>query len=232
MLDPRRALKWFLALLVPLALIGLGVRLLLTHGYLQLEYQSPGFPADEYGFSTDDRLRWGTYGVDYLLNKAPPEFLGNLQLPGGEPLFTSREVSHMHDVKLVVGGLLRIWYVVMAIILVAGLSSWRLGWFSVFRAGLRGGGILTLIIAGGAGLLGTLGASGSGDLFWEFFRGFHGLFFAGDSWLFSYSDTLIRLYPLRFWQDAIVYLGLLTAIGAISLIVGLRDRATPRRESI
>jgi len=34
------------------------------------------------------------------------------------------------------------------------------------------------------------------------FTQFHHLFFEGNSWLFLYSDTLIRLYPERFWVDA------------------------------
>ena len=37
-----------------------------------------------------------------------------------------------------------------------------------------------------------------------FFRHFgdkREVFFSGDSWRFSTADTLIRLYPERFWQD-------------------------------
>jgi uncharacterized membrane protein len=41
------------------------------------------------------------------------------------------------------------------------------------------------------------------------------LFFSGDTWLFAYSDTLIRLFPIRFWEDCFIY------IGGFSLIVGL-----------
>jgi integral membrane protein (TIGR01906 family) len=36
------------------------------------------------------------------------------------------------------------------------------------------------------------------------FVGFHRMFFQGDSWLFLYSDTLIRLFPERFWLTAFV----------------------------
>ena len=34
-----------------------------------------------------------------------------------------------------------------------------------------------------------------------FFTRFHEVFFSGDSWRFSTADTLIRLYPERFWED-------------------------------
>jgi integral membrane protein (TIGR01906 family) len=35
----------------------------------------------------------------------------------------------------------------------------------------------------------------------EFFTRFHEVFFQGSSWRFSNTDTLIRLYPERLWQD-------------------------------
>ena len=55
--------------------------------------------------------------------------------------------------------------------------------------------------------------------FWQFFTLFHRLFFQGDSWLFEYSDTLIRLFPLRFWQD--VFLSVMGLILIFGLLLGL-----------
>ena len=218
-------LSWLITLLIPLGLLGLGVRVLLTPAFPQFEYRLPNFPPDDYGFSTADRLRWGTYGINYLLNNASASYLGDLKFPDGKPLFDSREVSHMHDVKLVTQMLLRDWYIILAIIALMALWAWRGRWWSTFLDRLRRGGQLTLFLAILAAAVGTVGASGSGDLFWQFFADFHGLFFAGNSWLFSFSDTLIRLYPLNFWQDAVLYIGLLTAVGAAALAFGIRREA-------
>jgi uncharacterized membrane protein len=78
-------------------------------------------------------------------------------------------------------------------------------------------------------LVGTVGASGSGDVFWQFFTDFHGLFFKGQSWLFPDSDTLIRLYPLKFWEDAVLYNGVIAALGAFACVFVPRDiRPTAR----
>ncbi len=218
------ALSWVITLLVPFSLLGLGVRLLLTPAFPQIEYHVPDFPPDEYGFTTAERLRWGTAGINYLLNDSGISYLGNLKFPDGSPLFTDRELSHMHDVKRVTRGFLDGWYAVLAALLVFALWAWRGGWWKDFLRGLTNGGRLTLLLALAMGAIGTLGASGSGEVFWQFFADFHHLFFAGDSWLFSYSDTLIRLYPVRFWQDAVLYIGIVTALGAALLALGIRVR--------
>ncbi len=63
------------------------------------------------------------------------------------------------------------------------------------------------------------------DLFWAFFSGFHALFFEGDSWLFAYSDTLIRLFPLRFWQDTFLFATLIAVAGGLGLALGIKNTA-------
>jgi integral membrane protein (TIGR01906 family) len=60
------------------------------------------------------------------------------------------------------------------------------------------------------------------DLFWKFFEGFHAIFFEGDSWLFLFSDTLIRLFPIRFWQDAFLFAALIAVAGGLGLALGIK----------
>lgn len=217
-------ISWLVTLLTPLILIGLGVRLLMTPLFPNIEYRMPYFPKDDYGFTTADRLHWGPYGINYLLNNADISYLGDLKSPDGSPLFNERELSHMHDVKVVTQGFLRVWYFTLAVVILLGVWAWRGDWLSAFRQGLRRGGWLTLVLAFTVGIIATVGASGSGDMFWTFFEDFHSLFFKGDTWLFPYSDTLIRLYPLQFWQDAVLYIGLIAALGALGLAFGLKPR--------
>jgi len=71
-------------------------------------------------------------------------------------------------------------------------------------------------------LLGLIASIGIFALvsFWNFFAAFHSLFFQGESWIFSYSDTLIRLFPLRFWQDAFILEGIIV-VGLSTLILVL-----------
>jgi integral membrane protein (TIGR01906 family) len=213
-----RLLAWFVTVLLPLALTFLGLRLMLSHAFLELEYRTPGFPPDEYGFTFDQRMAYARLSVDYLLNDAGPEFLADLKFAGGASVFNSREVSHMTDVKNVVRPLLWIGYALWALTL--GLAAWaRLGgWWAEYRRGVRRGGWAA------AGLVIVIGVFAAVS-FWNFFTFFHSLFFSGDSWLFLYTDTLIRLFPMRFWQDAFLFAGLLDLLAGLALAFGLRRKS-------
>jgi integral membrane protein (TIGR01906 family) len=223
-------LSWFVAILVPLALIGLGMRALLTPVFLQIEYNMPYFPPDQYGFSKEDRLKWAPYALDYLVNTEDISYLGDLKFDDGTPLYNERELSHMEDVKRVTQGALNVWYISLALLVLlwcfgfAQHWSWREGWTQAYRQGLMRGGWLMVGLAGAIGLIVGVGILIDPNVFWNFFAGFHALFFEGDSWLFLYSDTLIRLFPLRFWQDAFLLAAVIALGGGIALGFGLRTR--------
>lgn len=217
-------LSWLVAILVPLALIGLGLRVLLTPLFLQIEYNMPYFPPDSYGFTKEDRLKWAPYALEYLVNDADISYLGDLKFDDGTPLYNERELSHMEDVKVVTNGALNVWYATLVILL--GLGIWsRLGhWEQAYRQGLRRGGWLMVGLAAAIGFIVLIGIAINPNVFWNFFAGFHSLFFEGDSWLFLFSDTLIRLFPLRFWQDAFLWAAVIALGGGVALGLGLKDR--------
>jgi len=216
-------LSWLVALLVPLALIGLGLRALLTPLFLRIEYNMPYFPPDQYGFTKEDRLKWAPYALNYLVNRADISYLADLKFEDGTSLYNERELSHMADVKRVTKAALNIWYVTLALSL--GLGIWsRLGhWEQAYRQSLMRGGWLMVGLAVAVGLVVLVGILINPEVFWNFFVGFHRLFFTGDTWLFLFSDTLIRLFPIRFWQDAFLLAALIALGGGIALGVGFRS---------
>jgi integral membrane protein (TIGR01906 family) len=217
-------LSWFVAILVPLALIGLGMRALLTPAFLQIEYNMPYFPEDQYGFTKEDRLQWAPYALEYLINTADISYLGDLKFDDGNPLYNERELSHMEDVKVVTLGALNVWYISLTLLLMLGIWSWRGSWTQTYRQGLMRGGWLMVWLAGAVGLVVVVGISVNPNVFWNFFVAFHSLFFEGDTWLFLYSDTLIRLFPLRFWQDAFLFAAAIALGEGVGLGLGLKTK--------
>jgi integral membrane protein (TIGR01906 family) len=208
-----------LALFYPVVLLVLAVRAVTSPLFLWVEYNRPGFPGDGYGFSTDDRMTYGSYAVDYLSNWAGPRYLGDLVNRSGGDLFKDGEVSHMADVKVVIlssfglGALL----IVLSLVAIAYLRRRSTGGV---RRGLFAGSIVALAIIVGLGALAVLG--------WQqFFTEFHRIFFASGSWTFTLEDTLIRLFPGQFWIDAgivIAALVLLTALVTLILTWPTRRR--------
>ena len=210
-LPPRliAALRGLITVGLPVFLVLTGVRLVMTEAFLQIEYNRPGFPADRYGFTQEDRLRYAPYAVEYLLNDAGISYLGDLELDG-EPMFTPKELQHMEDVKAVTRVALAV-HTALSILLLLGVIAlaWQAATRHALRQGLFEGGVFTLLLI--VTLVIVVVVS------WDFFfTGFHRLFFEGDSWQFSTRSTLIRLFPERFWFDAALAIGLFTVLGALS----------------
>jgi integral membrane protein (TIGR01906 family) len=201
-------LSWIVTLLTPIFLLLLGVRLVLNPLYPDLAYRLPGFPEDSYGFTLEDRLIWSKYAINYLLNVSGVEYLGDLKFNDQSPLFNDRELEHMLDVKVLVQSVMRAFYLTISAVIGLGIWAYFKKWMFDFRSGLARGGWLTVGLILGVGLFASIS-------FWQFFTLFHSLFFTGDSWLFMYSDTLIRLFPIRFWQDVFIFiLGFALIVGA------------------
>jgi integral membrane protein (TIGR01906 family) len=221
-LNIQTILSYLVSLLVPLILIGTAVRILLSPLYYTVEYNMPYFPPDEYGMTKEERLHWAPYAVDYLVNDADISYLGNLKFDDGSELYNQRELSHMVDVKNVVQGALRTWYISLAILLTLALIAYRFEWLNEFFNGLRRGGWWMIGLAVAIAFIVGVGILIDPNVFWEFFSAFHSLFFEGDSWLFYFSDTLIRLFPIRFWQDAFLAAAVIALGGGLALAFGLK----------
>ena len=220
----KTTFSYLTSLLVPLALIGTALRILLTPFFFNIEYRMPYFPADDFGFTQQDRLKWAPYAVEYLVNSADISYLSDLKFEDGNPLYNDRELSHMADVKNVVRGALNIWFISLAILALLAMLAWRGDWIHEYINGLRRGGMWMIGFAVALGLIAGIGIAANPNVFWQFFTFFHTLFFEGDSWLFYYSDTLIRLFPIRFWQDAFLAAAILALGGGAGLAFGIRKR--------
>lgn len=201
-----------IVLLIPVFLVTSAVRLWGTPLYPQLEYNRPGFPPDPYGFTTQDRLKWSRYLFDYVWNDAGPSYLADLRFQDGQRVFNDREVSHMVDLKVLAQIMMKVWLGVVVILVGLGLWAWRGKWMSRYWQSIASGGWATVGFV--FFILVAVAIS-----FQTLFTDFHRIFFTGNSWVFEYSDTLIRLLPLPLWQDTFIVVGALTIIGGLICIV-------------
>ena len=192
-----RVARVLLCVTLPVALLLTTVRLLLTPAFVRLDYGLPGFPQDPYGFSSSERIYWADIALEYLLNDEPISFLGDLQSEDRASVYNERELKHMLDVKLLVQDAMSVWLASLAASLVIVLAIGQFGGKTQAWRALRAASLTTLAVMG---VLLVLIAA----VFQFVFVGFHRVFFQGDSWLFLYSDTLIRLFPEQFWLTAFV----------------------------
>lgn len=209
--------SWVITVIIPFIVLMLSIRLMMTPLFARIEYRMPGFPEDPFGFSLEDRLKWSGPSIIYLVNNEGISYLEELTFNNGEPIYNARELSHMIDVKDLVtlmryalaGGMLLL--LVLSIIL--GLMMGKL---AVQKAYYRGGWAVFVLIGT---ILMFVALS-----FNQLFTWFHQLFFSSGTWLFYTSDTLIRLFPMRFWRDAFIFVGVLSLIIAGSVIIFNRKK--------
>ncbi|MDX1437379.1 MAG: TIGR01906 family membrane protein [Anaerolineales bacterium] len=201
---------WVVTLLVPVILVVAGVRLLMTPIFLEVEYRTPNFPEDRYGMTLDERLRWSRASLVYLTEWRDQAYLESLEFDDGTPIYNEREIRHVVDVQNVLRLIMQVWLLSIGLAVAGGIWAWLADWWPAFLHAVGRGGLLTALLLGG-GILFVLIAFGI------FFVFFHQVFFQAGTWTFFYSDTLIRLFPERFWRDSFLVVGLFSGVSGLLL---------------
>jgi integral membrane protein (TIGR01906 family) len=202
--------------LLPLALTLTNVRLLLTHAFPQIEYTLIGVTPDPYGLTTADRIKWANLSMDYLLGSQGIEFVRAFRFPPGvtappescvyyldgdcNRFYNDRELQHMLDVKVVLQKVLNVWALAGILSLLAAAALFYFREIAALRGALLGGAGVTLVVL--VAIVTYLSVD-----FNDFFVQFHGVFFAAGTWTFLFTDSFIRLFPEKFWEDAFIIIG-------------------------
>lgn len=204
----------FLGISLFTLLVVAAIRTISSPALLAYEYNKTSFPEDAYGFSQEKRLEYATAALNYATKPLPETYLAS-QVDDGHPLYNERELSHMVDVQRV---FLAVWKAGWA----AGILALASGVWLIadkrkrtqIAKTVRSAGIWTAAVLGLIGVLAFVG--------WDTWFGlFHKLFFIPGSWQFNLTDTLIRLFPTKFWFDsALIATGLIAAGGLILAILG------------
>lgn len=188
-----------------------GFRLVAAEWLVRFEYGRDGFPADRYGLTTEERTTLALVGLESIRPGGDGTvLLDRATLPDGSAAFDRREIEHMGDVRRLLGVALRLQLVLALALVVLALVLHRTWLRTAVPAGLLSGALGTLGIAAVAVPFVVLGFDG-------LFVRFHEIFFDGDTWRFARTDTLLRLYPDRFWQDTAQLIAGLTLAQAVVL---------------
>jgi integral membrane protein (TIGR01906 family) len=199
--------------------VGLAAIALTIPVYTTMTSQWLGVPATA-GLSTAETLQLSG-NVRGLVSD--PEYDALPSEYHGQPAFDASAVSHLMDVRAVLGGAKAATGAAAALLAVwVGWCVGRQRW-TAMRSGMVAGGWLTLIAV-------TLAAAAALIDFETFFAGFHGLFFKAGTWTFPADSMLIRLFPERFWATAGLAWGTLAALIAAALLVGVRQVPGARKQ--
>ncbi len=202
------------AVLVPLLLVTTALRIVANDWIVSFEYDHGGVPADRYGLTRDQRGELARLGLDSIRPGGRGiALLEEARLPDGEAAFGPRELEHMQDVRDAVGLAFTVQLVALLVVLVLLLA---LAWRPATRRAVPRG-----VQIGSGATLGVAALLGAVMLFaWDgFFVRFHEIFFEGDTWQFSRTDTLLRLYPDEFWVGVAAWIAGITVVLALVLAV-------------
>lgn len=206
-----------IAVVVPAILAVNGLRLITSERYVDAVYDHGFIPDDRYGMADGERRRLAIVGLRSIQPSSEGiELLRQAKLSGGAPAFNTRELRHMQDVRDLLGRAYR--FQVIALIAIAALAV-MLGLLRSTRAvvpvALARGAILTIAVAAIVAVVSLVSYD-------SFETWFHEPLFEGESWRFSETDTLRRLYPDQFWLDTAIAIGMLAVAQAVMLFLVAR----------
>ncbi len=207
----KAALQAVIVLAVPIILVVMPIRGLMHPRWVLFEYARPNFPADVFGFSTQERTRLAITGIESIVGPRGVVVLQEARLEDGSPAFVEREIGHMQDVRVVTRNI----YLTQGVLFIAAVAAV----IALTRQRETRAAAPAAMVTGASATVVLLAALVFFVLtgFDTFFTAFHRVFFSGDTWLFNFSDTLIRLYPPQFWFDAATVIGMTSIVEAIVL---------------
>jgi integral membrane protein (TIGR01906 family) len=195
---------------VPVVLVVMPIRVLMHPRWIYFEYGRSDFPPDSFGWTLQERTRLAVTGIDSIIGPRGVVVLQEARFSDGSPAFNDREVGHMRDVRWVTGNIYFAQVVLFVAAVVAVVALVRGKAQMAAASALLTGAMVTVALLVALVVFVFTG-------FDTFFTAFHHVFFSGDTWLFNYTDTLIRIYPVQFWFDAATVIGVTSIVEAVVL---------------
>ncbi len=199
-------------ILSPLVFFGIPTRIAFNEWFIDWEYSKADFPKDRYGLPDDYRKYLAKLGLRAVLSDEGMEEFKRAKLPSGRRAFNEREIKHMEDVKNFLSAFFPLVYgaTFLSVLALLYLRDLPLVGKALILASL-----FSLLLT-------TASAVFSLTNYKLAFELFHNYVFDPYSWRFKYTDTLLRIYPMKLWFDGTVFVVALAGVLCLlSLLAGL-----------
>jgi len=206
----KKAVFVFLVLITPFWILGISARITFNNWFIDYEYSKKDFPEDRWKLPDEVRKKLAKIGLRAVLSEEGLKEFKNAKFTDGRKAFREKEINHMKDVNKFLSLFFPLTYSLFmlwtgGILLLKEYRS-KLFLFSGFFS------LLFLVFAGIVSFTDYSKA----------FEIFHNYFFGKTSWKFHYTDTLLRIYPMKFWFDGSIVIAILSAILSLMLtLVGI-----------
>ncbi len=191
----------FISILIsPYVILSASTYIMFKPWFIKFEYDNKRLPPDLWGMKDSLREHFALIGLKAVTQKDGIKDFENATFKGGIKAFDEKEIKHM----IAVYNFLRSMFLINKAFVLILFSSFFI-FFKYKRdyiyKTLIFGGIFSFLVFSVLGVLSYYN--------YDFmFVHFHELFFGKNSWRFSFTSTLIRVYPLKFWEDATLFLAI------------------------
>jgi integral membrane protein (TIGR01906 family) len=204
---------------IPILLIVTPLFIFVSPSFVRHEYSQRGFPpADR--FPPAERQRLSDPILLYLRGRVTVEEMAATRTDAGEIALLPEEVQHLVDVRIVMDGFFVAYRLALLLTALALVALWSAPARAAIPWALRRG----VFVCIGLMVFILLFSLMDFDLF---FTRFHQMFFSEGTWTFYVEDTLIQLYPLPFWVDAVwkLAVSILAEAAALLLLANVLERS-------
>lgn len=212
----KKLLLFLVVIALPLFILMTSIRVFLSTIWLEFEYKCLNLPPDPYGMTTSQRIDYSKKTMGFLMGWSSLEELKRTAHDDGEIFFNDREISHLIDVKILIQIMIISWVLIGSFLVGMRFAFWRWKmqkdfWRSIKTGGWAAVGLLIAIIISVVVNFDAL------------FTKFHEVFFTGETWLFYTSDSLIRMFPMEFFANYFIAVGVCaTLLGILFGLLGYK----------
>jgi len=199
-------LSWLYSSCISAVILGACVMLVFQPVFVRIEYERPGFPADQ-TMTKSERYERAVHTLDYLTQGKKDAYLSRLKSDNGAPVFTKVDIKHLSELRQTLNKFQQIHICLTLALLVATLLAWIGGRLKNFIKDILISHWGTTVLTTAFGVAAMVAAT---------------MIPHSNLGFYSDSEAFQSLFPPVFWMDAAMVTLAILIIGRTTLSVGAR----------